>query len=146
MSINLFFDGASKSNPGIAGCGYFIEFVNDQGNIVHSFGGYKYLGTKTNNEAEYMALISGLLSIQKLSAHENKEINVYGDSRLVIEQVQGNWKINAINLQPLCEESKILASRFKKIKFEHIDRSLNSKADYYANMAIKHKDEKELIL
>ena len=125
-TIKIYFDGASKSNPGLAGAGCWIE----QGTT--SYGKYKFLGTQTNNEAEYNALILGL---SKHKIHKEQVIIVYGDSKLVIEQMKGNWKVKAENLKPLWKEAQELIKDLK-IQFVHIDRSLNSKADKLANIAV----------
>lgn len=128
--ILLYFDGASKGNPGISGAACWI--VDGQ----KSYGEYKFLGTRTNNEAEYAGLILGLKS---LLCYTDKKIVVRGDSKLVIEQMKRKWKIKAANLKPLWEEAQELTKKFKDIKFVHIDRSLNTKADALANIAVQTK-------
>jgi ribonuclease HI len=125
--ILMYFDGASKGNPGAAGAAYW---VNDGST---SYGEYKFLGTQTNNVAEYSGLILGL---KNLSKYSDKTIKVHGDSKLVIEQMNGKWQVKAENLKPLNKEAKELIKGFKNIKFIHIDRSLNSKADSLANIAV----------
>lgn len=136
VKINLYFDGASKNNPGIAGCGYFIEISN--GKI---FNGYNFLGTATNNEAEYQGIINGIKFLEKYRNEIGniEEITVKGDSKLVIEQMKGNWKVKASNLIPLWKEANILIKKFNKVNFVHIDRSLNYIADGLANIAIKNQ-------
>ncbi len=124
--ILMYFDGASKENPGNSGAGYWIN------NGSSSHGGYKYLGIKTNNEAEYNGLILGLKNLP-ISEHS---VKVYGDSKLVIQQMKGIYKVKAENLKPLWKEAQELIKNFKKIEFIHIDRSLNSKADNLANIAV----------
>jgi ribonuclease HI len=125
--ILMYFDGSSKSNGGPSGAGYWVDLKET------SYGGYKFLGNTTNNEAEYNGLIIGLKAISNM---KNKKIIVHGDSKLVIEQMKGKWKINAPNLKPLWEEAQELIKDFKNISFIHIDRSLNSKADKLANIAV----------
>jgi ribonuclease HI len=135
MSIELYFDGASKSNPGPAGCGYYIKYAD---NTKTSYGGYKFLGNATNNEAEYSGLINGLAT---LVSTDPDTLIVHGDSKLVIEQMKGTWKVRAQNLVPYWTEAQTLSKKFKKIEFKHIDRSLNSKADQLANLSIKTLSE-----
>ena len=128
--MKLYFDGASKLNGSvnqIAGCGWYAE--SEKGN----YGGFKFIGHATNNEAEYQGLINGLRSI----TNKDQEIEVYGDSMLVIQQMQKKWQIKAQNLLPLWEEAQELIKEFKKVYFFHIDRELNSRADTMANNAIK---------
>jgi ribonuclease HI len=129
--ISMYFDGASKGNhtghPGPSGGAYWIQCDET------SYGGYKFLGNQTNNVAEYSGLIFGLKNLVK---YNERSISVYGDSKLVIEQMKGNWKVRAPNLLPLWNEAQTLIKDFKDITFIHIDRSLNSKADELANIAV----------
>lgn len=128
MEILVYFDGASKGNPGPSGSAYWIK------NGETSYGEYKFIGYQTNNFAEYSGLI---LSLKNLDKYKDQTIKVHGDSKLVIEQIKGKWKIKAENLIPLWKEAHELIKDFKDIEFIHIDRSLNSKADALANMAVK---------
>jgi ribonuclease HI len=125
--ILMYFDGASKGNPGPSGGGFWVKDVST------SYGGYKFLGTQTNNAAEYSGLILGL---ESLSKYCDLPVKVHGDSKLVIEQMNGKWQVKAENLKPLNKKAKELSKEFKNIKFVHIDRSLNSKADSLANIAV----------
>jgi ribonuclease HI len=139
-TIKLYFDGASKNNPGKSGAGYWIEYSNSFCNL-ETCGGYKYLGIQTNNVAEYNGLIIGLKNVIKVDNYSNSNITVYGDSKLVIEQMKGNWKVKSDNLIPLWKEAQELIKNLK-INFVHIDRSLNCKADKLANDAINNYKEK----
>jgi ribonuclease HI len=130
MSAKLFFDGASKFNGKDSGAGYWVETTDT------SYGGYKYLGNATNNVAEYNGLIIGL---KDAVSKKYENIIVHGDSKLVIEQINGNYRVKAEHLKPLWTEVMELIKNFKDIKFVHIDRSLNSKADKFANTAILTK-------
>lgn len=130
MSVKLFFDGASKFNGKDSGAGFWVETTHK------SYGGYKYLGNATNNVAEYNGLIIGL---KDAVSNKYENIIVYGDSNLVIKQINGNYKVKAEHLKPLWIEVMELIKNFKDIKFVHIDRSLNSKADKFANTAILTK-------
>lgn len=125
--IKMYFDGASKGNPGPSGGAYWIEEEDK------SYGGYKFLGHQTNNYAEYNGLILGL---KMLSIHSDKKIKVYGDSKLVIEQMKCNWKVKSEGIIPLFKEAQELIKNFDDISFIHIDRSLNKKADTLANIAV----------
>jgi ribonuclease HI len=143
-TIYLYFDGASKGNGGESGCGCVVKFDEGEDGIIKQGCGYKYLGTKTNNEAEYSALLLGfnlVLSLEytDMVKPENIHINVYGDSKLVIEQMKGKWQVKAENLKPLWEEATKLSKQFKSVTFKHIDRSLNTEADRLANQAVTTK-------
>lgn len=127
--VLMYFDGASKGNPGDSGAAYWVKYGDT------SYGEYKFLGIQTNNEAEYSGLILGLKNLSK--EYREQTIKVHGDSKLVIEQMKGKWKVKAENLKPLWDEAQELIKDLKDIQFIHIDRSLNSKADSLANMAVR---------
>ncbi len=128
--ISMYFDGASKGNGGPSGAAYWINCGSS------SYGEYKFIGDQTNNVAEYSGLILGLKSLEK---YKNETIKVHGDSKLVIEQMKGAWKVRSPNLLLLWKEAQNLIKDFKDIEFIHIDRSLNSKADSLANIAVNTK-------
>ena len=92
-TYKLFFDGASRGNPGLGGCGISLEFENKEIGID-----YKYLGKCTNNFAEYSALELGLKKAIDLNI---KNLIVFGDSLLVINQVNKLWKCNNINIKKI---------------------------------------------
>lgn len=129
--IKVYFDGASKGNPGHAGSGCYI--IDSNSNIIKK---QKYVGIATNNVAEYNGLILGLISINDF---KDSEIKVYGDSKLVIEQMNGKWKVKSPNLIDLHNTAKNLAKNFKNIEFIHIRRELNGDADILANLAVSER-------
>jgi len=128
----MFFDGASKGNPGKAGCGAILyEKINEKNEI---WKGHKYLGIATNNVAEYNGLILGL----EASKMKNiEELIVKGDSKLIIEQMKGNYKVNAPHLIPLYKRAKELEKHFK-ITYIYIPRKENAEADQLANDSIPY--------
>jgi ribonuclease HI len=131
MFYNMYFDGCSKGNPGISGAGAVIYNYYNQ----EIWSGYTFLGDKcTNNEAEYNGLILGL---HKAIEMDIKNIFIKGDSQLVINQMTGKYKCNASNLLPLYEKAKNLEKNFENIKFQHILRNLNERADELSNIAIQ---------
>ena len=128
MRYQLFCDGASRSNPGDASIG--ISILLD-GKEVHTIS--KKIGIATNNEAEYQALIDGLNYCVDNSI---KEIQVFLDSNLVVEQVNKNFKVKAGNLKVLNSKVDDLIQEFNFIEINHIYREENKRADQLANMAL----------
>ena len=128
MRHQLFCDGASRSNPGDASIGVSILL---DGKEVETIS--KKIGIATNNEAEYQALIDGLNYCVDNSI---KEIEVFLDSNLVVEQVNENFKVKAANLKVLNSKVKELIKEFKFIKIKHVYREDNKRADQLANMAL----------
>ena len=124
----LHFDGASRGNPGSAGIGYAVE--ND-GTVLAE--GNDAIGTATNNEAEYHALIQGL----RLARSEGIErLRVEGDSQLIVRQIRGEYGVNAGNLRPLYERATDLMGEFDSLSIHHVPREENSRADLLANEAL----------
>ena len=128
MRYQLFCDGASRSNPGDASIG--ISILLD-GKEVHTIS--KKIGIATNNEAEYQALIDGLNYCVDNSI---KEIEVFLDSNLVVEQVNKNFKVKAGNLKVLNSKVDDLIQAFNFIEIKHVYREENKRADQLANMAL----------
>ena len=128
MRYQLFCDGASRSNPGDASIG--ISILLD-GKEVHTIS--KKIGIATNNEAEYQALIDGLSYCVNNSI---KEIQVFLDSNLVVEQVNKNFKVKAGNLKVLNSKVDDLIQEFNFIEINHVYREENKRADQLANMAL----------
>jgi len=123
-----YFDGASRGNPGFAGAGAWISGGNEE----HVWEDSNALGRKTNNEAEYIALINLLNEFHKRGI---KKAIIRGDSKLVIEQMSGRWKINKPHLMELCKQAKLLSQEMQ-LTYEWIPREQNSYADYLSNKAI----------
>lgn len=132
MKLKVFTDGGARGNPGIAGYGFYIEDENKK--MVFEEG--KFLGIKTNNEAEYMGLIGALNWIDENANEAEVEIN--SDSQLLVRQMKGIYKVKAQHLKKLWELAKNLCEG-KKIVFNEIRREYNSKADALANLAMDRK-------
>jgi len=128
--FTLYFDGASRSNPGPASYGGVIY---EKG--VERYTYKKYIGTTTNNVAEYQALLNGLLLAKEKGIIR---LEVYGDSKLVIEQVTGNWKVKSRLLIPIHREicALLVNNPFEQITFQHVYRNNNKRADELANEAL----------
>jgi ribonuclease HI len=121
-------DGAARGNPGEAGCGIVIDVGGGQ-REEHGL----YLGHATNNVAEYAAL----LALLELAASRGvAEIEVRSDSLLVVEQLNGGYRVRARHLQPLWLRARTLAAGFRRCRLVHVPRSENSRADALANDAI----------
>jgi ribonuclease HI len=131
----LNFDGASRGNPGPAGIGAVI-FENGQ----EIWASCQYIGIKTNNQSEYSALILGL---KEALSKGIKCLQVYGDSQLVINQINGQYKVKNPGLQELYQEVQQLKSQFDNIIFTHVYREFNKRADHLSNMALDVLDVNE---
>src|SRR5438445_4676440 len=127
--LRLFTDGASRGNPGPAGLGVVIE--DDVGMRLR--GLHRWLGVTTNNEAEYRALIEGLRAAQEWKPDR---LEVFLDSKLVVEQVGGRWRIKSKELMPLLRTAQELLGAFPEASLTHVERAKNKGADALANKAI----------
>jgi ribonuclease HI len=143
MSFLLQFDGASEPNPGPSGSAYviFSPITTDKdGDEVRSViqEGFMYIPHATNNEAEYNALILGLTKALELGI---TELDVEGDSNLVVNQVQGLWKVKVPKLVPLQSKANKLLWKFKKWTVKHIPREENTDADRLSKDALEVRSE-----
>jgi ribonuclease H / adenosylcobalamin/alpha-ribazole phosphatase len=96
-------------------------------------GLHRFLGKATNNEAEYEALIEGLKAV---SEWKPDRLEIFLDSKLVVEQVNGRWKVKEARLQSLLARTKELMAAFPDVKVKHVERERNKGADALANMAM----------
>ena len=103
-------------------------------------GLHRYLGQKTNNEAEYHAVIEGLRAVKEWNP---EAIEIYLDSKLVVEQLNGRYKVKASELMPLHRQARELLAQLPVRKIEHVERAKNRGADYLANKAIDEKFPKK---
>ncbi|KWX10668.1 hypothetical protein TR74_02250, partial [Carbonactinospora thermoautotrophica] len=94
-------DGGSRGNPGPAAYGALVRDA-DTGEVLREIA--EYLGTATNNVAEYRGLIAGLRAAREVDPDAKVEVRM--DSRLVVEQVTGRWKVNNPGLRPLVAEAR----------------------------------------
>ncbi|MFF1607033.1 bifunctional RNase H/acid phosphatase [Amycolatopsis sp. NPDC058278] len=122
-------DGGSRGNPGPAGYGAVVK--DSDGQVLAERK--ESLGVVTNNVAEYSGLIAGLAAAAEVGA---STVDVRMDSKLVVEQMSGRWKIKHPDMQPLAERAKELAAGFSRVKYEWIPRAQNSHADRLANEAM----------
>lgn len=143
--IIIYTDGGARGNPGIAGAGTVIK--NEKEEILKNVS--KALGTKTNNEAEYEAVILGLTSLKHLLGADklkNIEIEIRMDSQLVCKQLKGEYKIKEEKLFPYF--IKVWNMRVKTIphiSFTYIPREKNKEADALANIAMDGQSAQTLL-
>ena len=135
----ILFDGASKGNPGEAGCGALLK-RREQGAQVKVCEASKYLGRTTNNEAEYNGCILGL---EMARARGVRKVMIKGDSQLVIRQLTGEWACKRRPLIVLQEAVRKLMVAFDKCQLSWIRRKANSEADALANEAVKRGGSKK---
>ncbi|MGB8468365.1 MAG: ribonuclease HI family protein [Candidatus Babeliales bacterium] len=125
----LYIDGASRNNPGPSGAGVYI-LKNDQLFYAQGF----YLGKKTNNEAEYYALLIGIF-ICKEAMESSDTVYIASDSQLVIKQLLGEFQVRKPEIKKLYDAARILLSDLS-YSLCHILREQNSRADLLANKGI----------
>ena len=124
-------DGGSRSNPGPAGYGAVVRDA-ETGEVLHREG--RSLGTATNNVAEYEGLLAGLRAVRDIDAHADVEVRM--DSKLVVEQMSGRWKVKHEGLRPLASEAAELVRGLGAVRFTWIPREQNGDADRLANEAM----------
>ncbi|HEY1267247.1 MAG TPA: ribonuclease HI family protein [Candidatus Binatia bacterium] len=125
----LMVDGASRGNPGEAGCGAVI--FNPEGEPVRELS--RYLGKATNNVAEYAGLLMGLEEAIKLGV---KQLRVESDSELLVRQLTGVYKVKEPRLIELHRKAQELLLRFESHRIRHVYREQNRIADKLANRGI----------
>jgi ribonuclease HI len=122
-------DGAARGNPGPAGIGAVL--TDEDGRVLDEIA--EGIGPATNNVAEYRAAIAGLLAAADRGA---AAVVLRSDSRLLIEQLAGRFRVKNATLQRLHEEARALMKRFDEFGLEHVPRELNADADRLANQGI----------
>lgn len=125
---HVYFDGASRGNPGPAAVGWAI--VTSDG--IAADGGQR-IGETTNNDAEYRALIRALEAARDLGI---EEVDVRGDSELIVKQVRGEWNTNEPTLRERRVRVHELLRAFDRWSLEHVPREINDHADQLANEAL----------
>ena len=126
---SFFFDGASKGNPGRARAGGIVK--NVEGVLIHNFAWG--LGINSSIQAEALALLQGLKSLLNL---EIKEVNVFGDSQVIIKIMATNSSPRDLRLARLISRIRTLGNLFKKFSYYHVLRENNKEADLEANKAV----------
>ncbi|MEK7449745.1 MAG: ribonuclease HI family protein [Planctomycetota bacterium] len=142
--LEIYIDGASRGNPGPSGVGILIKDTQDSTILIQRG---EYIGETTNNVAEYTALIRALgIIIGKTfnsafgGKPESLTLIINADSKLIINQVAGNYRIKSPNLVPLAVKARQLMKKFKSVSLNLIDRKDNKIADRLANKAMNLRD------
>lgn len=126
----LFFDGCSKNNPGPSGAGAVLYH-----NGVEIWSTAVFVGHKeTNNVAEYTGMIVGIKRAVEMGI---RRLVVKGDSNLVVQQMNGKFRVNAEHIKPLHATAKNIIRNFDSIQFVHVYRHLNQRADELSNMGLE---------
>lgn len=124
-------DGAAIPNPGPAGIGVII--YNPDNKKIKEVK--KYIGHASNNVAEYTSLIEGLKEVSKLA----RNVDVFSDSQLLVNQMKGNYRVKDKKLRELFIEAKTLEKKFDQVVYHQVPREKNKQADQLANIAINLK-------
>ncbi|HOE20833.1 MAG TPA: ribonuclease HI family protein [Spirochaetota bacterium] len=130
--LTMYVDGASKGNPGPAGIGIVIYNNDDQ--FVGKVS--SYIGKKTNNQAEYVALIRAMLIAIYF---KTKFLKIRSDSELVVRQLLGEYQVNNSQIKKLYDKVMELKKQIPNFKIEHVMRNFNERADYLAKKAADKK-------
>jgi ribonuclease HI len=130
--LTIHTDGAARGNPGPAAFAYVI--ARDGAPPIEECG---CLGRMTNNQAEYTALVRALEHAARLgNAHH---IHVLSDSELMVKQMRGEYRVKNEELRDLYEQARELAGRFAGVRFQHVRREQNKRADALCNEALDGK-------
>jgi len=131
LRLRIYSDGASRGNPGPSAIAFVI--LTEDGKILKRHS--EYVGVRTNNQAEYEALISALESASELTS---QEVVCYLDSELVVKHLNGEFQVRSSKLKTLWLRVRGLEQRFQKIIFKHVPRTENyiQEVDWLANQTL----------
>lgn len=132
-NIKLYTDGGARGNPGPAGYGFVAYKATPGAEIILEKCG-NYMGTATNNQAEYQGLIAGLDWVVKHTDPDH--LDIYMDSMLIVNQLKGKFKVKSPGLKPKFLQAHSLLKQLKSYTINHVPRDLNSVADGLANQAM----------
>jgi ribonuclease HI len=127
LTVNV--DGGARGNPGPAAVGVVVR--DTDGEVLESRG--ETIGTATNNVAEYKAL---LLGIERAAAHGADELDLIGDSELIVRQVEGRYKVKNAGMKELHAAVKQALEDFDAWSIRHVRREQNADADRLVNEAL----------
>jgi len=126
MKLFIHTDGGARGNPGPGAIG--IVITNEKKEIIKEIG--KFIGRSTNNEAEYQAVVEAL---KTCGEKKNLDIEFFIDSLLIVNQLNGKFKVKEPRMKKYFNEIKLLEKNFKSVKYTHIERSKNYAADKIVN-------------
>jgi ribonuclease HI len=130
--VVVYFDGGARGNPGPAAIGAVV-LDPSSAPPVRLAAVSERIGDTTNNVAEYRALIAGL---EAAAGTPSRGVKVRGDSKLVIEQVAGRWRVKQEHLRPLHARVRDLLSHYETVDLAHVRREFNRDADALVNAAL----------
>ncbi len=117
-SVTLYFDGTSRPNPGKSACAYII--LNENSEILEKYG--RFIGEGTNNIAEYMGFILGLIACLK---YKPDKLRICADSNLLIQQINGNYKVKDRQLHKLHLIANEILKMFHSFELVHVPHNEN---------------------
>ncbi|MBN8869290.1 MAG: ribonuclease HI family protein [Solirubrobacterales bacterium] len=129
MKLIVNVDGGARGNPGPAAIGIVIR--DGEGNVLEDLG--ETIGEATNNVAEYKALIRGIEMAKELGADE---LQIHGDSELVVKQMLGQYKVKHPDMKPLHAQAKDALAGVSSWSISHVRREQNAEADALVNQAL----------
>ena len=135
MRLTLHIDGGARGNPGPAAAGVCLTDSDDGAPLFEA--GF-FLGTTTNNVAEYQGLLRGLDAALKLKP---QALLIRADSELMVRQIHGQYRVKAPNLKPLHQQAVAKLNQLRDWSFDHVRRHHNTRADELANMAMDAKSD-----
>lgn len=127
--ITAYIDGGARGNPGSAG--YGVHILDESGATIAEL--YEGIGVATNNVAEYRGLLAAL---EWAVAHGHTRLHVKSDSLLLVEQINGNYRVKNEGLIPLYRQARHLMARVGTVTVEHVRRELNKDADRLSNLGM----------
>jgi ribonuclease HI len=127
LTVNV--DGGARGNPGPAAIGVVVRDAD--GAVVESVG--ETIGKTTNNVAEYRALLRG---VELAAAHGATELELVGDSELVVRQIEGRYKVKNEGMKELHAQAKKALAGFERWSIRHVKRDQNADADRLVNEAL----------
>jgi ribonuclease HI len=127
LTVNV--DGGARGNPGPAAIGVVVRDAD--GGVVEEVG--ETIGAATNNVAEYRALLRG---VELAAAHGATELELIGDSELVVRQIEGRYKVKNAAMKELYAQAKKALADFDSWEIRHVRRAQNADADKLVNEAL----------
>lgn len=131
MKLSVYCDGGARGNPGPAAAAFVV--IDEQGRVIKREG--KFLGRATNNQAEYQAVIMALEWLQERDYSNEPEVLLNLDSRLLVSQLKGEYKIKNKALQELILKIRKKEKRLK-VSYQLVPRSQNKIADFLVNRVL----------